>query len=306
MKKNRFKNIAGLTLLEMLIGVVISSIMMGAIYTTYTVVNNSYSQVTERAKISRSGRDIVEMMMRDIRMAGFKYVLGTNTLGLPNRSYLEFVGGNTSIAESHDPIIIEKGESALGPAEGSYGKIEIQGHPDEGSKCCDRIHIVYDDFNQNDTTQPYKRYKITYYAAPITDGDGQRYAAYKSLLSWSQPIDSESGTWVDNCPECYVGQKIRDHIVDMEFVPLDSEGRVLSPLPRPGENIAARENLYKIRAVDLIITFRSKSNFYKFKSTADKPRYVKGLGDRGQNFDDTKLRDSVVVTIHTRNIGGGI
>ena len=56
MKKSKFKNIAGLTLLEMLIGVVISSIMMGAIYTTYTVVNNSYSQVTERAKISRSGR----------------------------------------------------------------------------------------------------------------------------------------------------------------------------------------------------------------------------------------------------------
>ena len=64
MKKNKLKSIAGLTLLEMLIGVVISSIMMGAIYTTYTVVNNSYSQVTERAKISRSGRDIVEMMMR--------------------------------------------------------------------------------------------------------------------------------------------------------------------------------------------------------------------------------------------------
>ena len=131
MKKNRFKNIAGLTLLEMLIGVVISSIMMGAIYTTYTVVNNSYSQVTERAKISRSGRDIVEMMMRDIRMAGFKYILGNNTLGFPKRSYLEFVGGNTTIAESHDPIIIEKGDSALGPSEGSYNKIEIQGHPDE-------------------------------------------------------------------------------------------------------------------------------------------------------------------------------
>ena len=306
MKKKDLKSIAGLTLLEMLIGVVISSIMMGAIYTTYTVVNNTYSQVTERAKISRSGRDIVEMMMRDIRMAGFKYILGTNTRGWPTRSYLKFDGGNTTIAKSHDPIIIEKGDSALGPSEGSYNKIEIQGHPDEGSKCCDRIHIVYDDFNQNDTTQPYKRYKITYYAAPITDGDGQRYAAYKSLRSWSQPIDSESGTWVDNCPECYVGQKIRDHIVDMEFVPLDAEGRVLSPLPRPGSDTAARDNLYKIRAVDLIITFRSKSNFYKFKSAAGKPRYVKGLGDRGHNFDDTKLRDSVVVTIHTRNIGSGI
>ena len=304
MKRKYLKSIAGLTLLEMLIGVVISSIMMGAIYTTYTVVNNTYSQVTERAKISRSGRDIVEMMMRDIRMAGFKYVLGTNTLGLPNRSYLEFVGGNTSIAESHDPIIIEKGESALGPTDGSESRIAIQGHPDEGSKCCDRIHIVYDDFNQNHPTQPYKRYKITYYAAPLTDKDGQRYVAYKSLRSWSQTIDKDDGSWVDDCSECYIGQKIRDHIVDMEFVPLDAEGRVLSPLPRPGSNPEARENLYKIRAVDLRITFRSKSNFYKFKGS--KPRFVKGLGDRGHDFDDTKLRDSVVVTIHTRNIGGGL
>ena len=102
MKKNKFKNISGLTLLEMLIGVVISSIMMGAIYTTYTVVNNSYSQVTERAKISRSGRDIVEMMMRDIRMAGFKYILGTNDLDLQTE-LLEFKGGDVTIAESHDP-----------------------------------------------------------------------------------------------------------------------------------------------------------------------------------------------------------
>ena len=304
MKKKYLKSIAGLTLLEMLIGVVISSIMMGAIYTTYTVVNNTYGQVTERAKISRSGRDIVEMMMRDIRMAGFKYILGTNTLGFPSRSYLKFVGGNTTIAKSHDPIIIEKGESALGPTDGSESRIAIQGHPDEGSKCCDRIHIVYDDFNQNDENQPYKRYKITYYAAPLTDKDGQRYVAYKSLRSWSQTIDKDDGKWVDDCSECYIGQKIRDHIVDMEFVPLDAEGRVLSPLPRPGSNPEARENLYKIRAVDLRITFRSKSNFYKFKGS--KPRFVKGLGDRGHDFDDTKLRDSVVVTIHTRNIGGGL
>ena len=71
MKKNYLKNILGFTLIEVLIGVVISSIMMAAMYTTYSVVNKSYSQVTDRAKISRSGRDIVEMMMRDIRMAGF-------------------------------------------------------------------------------------------------------------------------------------------------------------------------------------------------------------------------------------------
>ena len=77
---NSKKYISGITLIEMLIGVVISTIIMGAMYTTYTVVNQSYSQVTNKAKISRSGRDIVEMLIRDIRMAGFKYVLGVNTL----------------------------------------------------------------------------------------------------------------------------------------------------------------------------------------------------------------------------------
>ena len=69
------KHISGLTLIEVLIGIVISTIIMGAMYTTYTVVNQSYSQVTNKAKISRSGRDIIEMLIRDIRLAGFRYCL---------------------------------------------------------------------------------------------------------------------------------------------------------------------------------------------------------------------------------------
>ena len=127
MKRNTLKNIAGLTLIEILIGVVISSIMMAAMYTSYSVVNNSYGQVVDKAKISRSGRDIVEMLMRDIRMAGFKYILGTNTFtytveaetkGFPTRTYLEFKSGRDELnggilfskSDSHDPIIIVKNE----------------------------------------------------------------------------------------------------------------------------------------------------------------------------------------------------
>ena len=64
---NSKKYISGITLIEMLIGVVISTIIMGAMYTTYTVVNQSYSQVTNKAKISRSGREYVEMLSSDIK-----------------------------------------------------------------------------------------------------------------------------------------------------------------------------------------------------------------------------------------------
>ena len=51
MKNKNSKNIKGITLIEILIGIVVSSIMMGAMYTTYSAVNNTYNQVTDRAKI---------------------------------------------------------------------------------------------------------------------------------------------------------------------------------------------------------------------------------------------------------------
>ena len=57
--KKKLSNIAGLTLIEILIAIVISSLMMAAMFTSYTIVNSTYRQVTDRAKISQSGRDLV-------------------------------------------------------------------------------------------------------------------------------------------------------------------------------------------------------------------------------------------------------
>ena len=259
MKKYNLKNIAGLSLVEMLIGVVITSMMILAIITSYNVVNKSYSQVTDRAKISRSGRDIVEMMMRDIRMAGFRYILGTNTLDMPTRSYLEFKGGDTTIFQSHDPIIIEK--NVLGFS--VDGTADPESKHEDDDVCCDRIHIVYDDFNQNDVNQPYKRYKTTYFAKKVDEGGDKRYAVYKTIQSWIQVVGDDTGSWTTDCAECYVEQKVRDHVVDMEFVPLNKAGLKMFPLPSPGTNVAARENLYKIKAIDLRLTFRSKNEFFR-------------------------------------------
>jgi prepilin-type N-terminal cleavage/methylation domain-containing protein len=317
MKRNTLKNIAGFTLIEMLIGVVISSIMMAAMYTTYSVVNNSYGQVVDKAKISRSGRDIVEMLMRDIRMAGFKYILGTNTFTVgtethsyPTRTYLEFKSGRNDLgslfskSDSHDPIIIVKSELGYTRAEIGAATSPPAKH-DSQDLCCDKIHIVYDDFNQNDTTQPYKRYKTTYYALPKTDGGDARYAVYKTFESWIQVLGDATGEWRSDCNECYHEQKVRDHVVDMEFIPFDIEGRKINPLEATSENEleANRQKIYDIRVVDVRLTFRSKKEFFR----TDKARPVKGISNRTDTrIADKYLRDSVVVTIHTRNIGDGI
>ena len=317
MKRNTLKNIAAFTLIEILIGVVISSIMMAAMYTTYSVVNNSYGQVVDKAKISRSGRDIVEMLMRDIRMAGFKYILGTNTFTVgtethsyPTRTYLEFKSGRNDLgslfskSDSHDPIIIVKSE--LGYTRAEIGAaISPPTKHDSEDLCCDKIHIVYDDFNQNDTTQPYKRYKTTYYALAITDGGDARYAVYKTFESWIQVLGDATGEWRSDCNECYHEQKVRDHVVDMEFIPFDIEGRKINPLEATSENELEenRQKIYDIRVVDVRLTFRSKKEFFR----TDKVRPVKGISNRvWEKEEDKYLRDSVVVTIHTRNIGDGI
>ena len=137
MRKNKFNNVAGFTLLEIMLGVIISAIMMAAMYTTYNVVNNSYSQVVDRAKISRSGRDIVGMIMRDIRLAGFKYYYGVHKENedrrengdpyIPREDYLKYQGLTSSIYDSHDPIIIIKDQLGNKPQHGLDATAVIAG-----------------------------------------------------------------------------------------------------------------------------------------------------------------------------------
>lgn len=304
MKKNKLNNNVGLTLIEILIGIAISSLMMAAMYTTYSVVNNSYSQVTDRAKISRSGRDIIGMLMRDIRLAGFKYYHGVNSAGITKNDYLQYVGGDSSVKDSHDPIIIVEDE--LGYTTDTSGATpSLTTKNNAKDMCCDKIHIVYGDFDQNNLEQPYKRYKITYFALPRSSGNDKFYGIYKTKESWIQAVTDTSGTWTADpilCPECYSSELIRDHLTDMEFNAFGNQGKILNPPPSP-DNPSTRGDLYNIKIVDVRLTFRSKSEFYRFKANEKKPRFVKGLGDRTRKFLDKYLRDSVVVTVNTRNIG---
>ena len=342
MNKDFFKNQKGLTLVEILIGILITTLMMGALYTTYNVVNNTYSQVSEKAKISRSSRDLVSMLMRDIRMAGFKYYAGSQTISkfaedtkdkrgcepnglvLPNKSYLTFENGYGSgeINEhelSHNPVVIRKNRLGFQTSKDASDKIKTDAN--STNKCCDQIEIVYEDFNQNDLDQPFKRYRITYYAdKKVGEKNIVRLAVYKTVESWRQErvaadvvddgeggatciFPATGGQWVTDCPQCIEKDLVRDHIEDMEFIPFDRDGLIIrdgaGDYPAP-EIDNLRDRLFDIAGVDVRLTFRSKDNFYK----ETQKREVVGLDDRKIEAEDRLLRDSVIVTVNTRNIGG--
>ena len=165
-------------------------------------------------------------------MAGYKYYLGSNNLGLPERSYLEFVEGRNNLAESHHGIIIIKADQA-----DSLGNI-IDGDAttllanDADDMCCDKIHIVYDDFNQNDATQPYKRYKITYYAKPRGNTENPYYGIYRTKETWIEDGIIETPYWSSTCDECYHEELLRDHLDDMEFVAFNNMEKIFLLQPK--------------------------------------------------------------------------
>ena len=272
-------------------------------------------------------------------MAGYKYYAGSHTIqkfaeatdtcangvALPKTSYFPFENGYDNESKSHNPIVIRKkllGNNKI-PLEATL-KAPFSNRTQRWTEyngslidklstdmCCDQIEIVYEDFNQNDLLQPFKKYRITYFAERNNSGGETRYSVYKSVEAWAQQRDDAgacdwpaSGQWKSNCPECVSKELIRDHIEDMEFVPFDANGIVLKNMagdfPTPEGDNDIRSRLFDITGVDVRLTFRSKDNFYK----ETQKREVVGLDDRQIEAEDRILRDSVIVTVNTRNIGG--
>ena len=282
--KKKISSIAGVTLIEILIGILISVIMMGAMFTSYTAVNSTYRQVTDRAKISRAGRDIVGMIVRDIRMAGFKYF-----------------NDNIKTTNEHAPIIITKSTNFATE--------------------CDKIDIVYGDVNYNASGSPkytYERFKITYEckrstvpnkSLPIRSNGTyppiDAFAVEKSKVKWN----SNAGNWwdpdVDGDSRTFKEEIIVDYVQDLIFNAIDEKGLIISPPPTPTN--AKKDFLYKIKTVDIALNVRSTKEFFrtaklrKFFALGDTTR--DGSGSNTKSKTDKYLRETIVVSAHARNLG---
>jgi hypothetical protein len=141
----------------------------------------------------------------------------------------------------------------------------------------------------------------------LSKGGDQYYGLYRSKESWIQPLDplnpeaeDSDGSWKFDCPECYQGELVREYLTDMSFVAIGKYGEKINADP-----VDNAENIYDIRSVDVTIVFRSstKKGFFRNLAADTKPRIVKSLGRGAAAFYDKFLRDSIFVTVHTRNIG---
>ena len=274
----KLSNISGVTLIEILLGIVISIIMMGAMLTSYNVVNNSYSQVTDKAKISNQAKVVLGMIMADIRNAGFKY-------------------HNDSVKTTNEliPILITKASNF--------------------NTACDQIDIVYGDMNYDENRTPkyeYERYKVTYHCeasklpdktAPPLPGNKfppiKAFAVYKTKVIWDDTQKSWKNPTTDGNDATYKKQLVADYIEDLVFIPIDDEGKLIDPPPTPTIN---KSKLYKIKTIDIALSIRSTKNF--FRSDKDRTKATLNNPFRKKIRYDKFFRDTIVVTAHARNMGG--
>ena len=200
------KNIKGITLIEILIGIVITSIIMGAMLTSYNVVNGSYAQVIDKASIGNSTRAFSEMLLRDIRMAGYKYF---------DDNLVTTTGGNMDI-----PIEIIKNDGV----------------------CCDTITIIYGDFDRNlvDDNR-YIRYKIQYSFQPNPDENGV-FQILKSKQKWDDSDWSSSAEDRDT----YTNEIVTDYVSDIEIVAKDNLGNIIDPPPSLTDNRDKLYSIYTV------------------------------------------------------------
>jgi len=97
----------------------------------------------------------------------------------------------------------------------------------------------------------------------------------------------------------YNKEKIKDYVVDMEFVPISENGLAISPPPTATNG--NKNLIYKIKMVDIILTTRSTKPYFRTKIA----QTIYAIADNNRNFSisDKYLRDSVVVSAHARNLG---
>lgn len=63
----------GFTLVELLVGMAISSIAIAGIYATYAVVKHQYERTDAKINLHNSGRAALQILSRDVRMAGYEH-----------------------------------------------------------------------------------------------------------------------------------------------------------------------------------------------------------------------------------------
>ena len=203
--EHSISNERGMSLIEVLVGVAIASLVLAACYGSYVVVTGYYRTQNDLSNVRQTVRQALETLGRDIRMAGFVY--------------LETAGGSIT-----EPLSTTNGGAA-------------------GCPGCDTLKLVFDKCTQagagmsaicNDPSQ-FARRMVVYEVkqcptgSPITRTTRLCRTVYECPAGRSCGNTNMNSGWI--CPQgtACSGSPIADNVDDLQFALKTSESLALPP-----------------------------------------------------------------------------
>ena len=176
------------TLVEMLVALAVSSIIVAATFASFELIQKQYKKNIDVAELHTSGRSIMSILEREIRMAGYEF---RDDKGL------------MTYGKISSPLVII----------------------DSGNKCCDEVTIIYDEvfdtLNASGvvTSSTVERVKTRFWTEPYNSNKrGSRHRLYKrrTILGTNNAL---LGT-----PRVGAKEIMADYIDDLQFFNIKNAG----------------------------------------------------------------------------------
>jgi len=268
----------GFTLTETLVAIVIGMISVAAAFSAYNYFNKSYASISQKASISKSAREALTAIARDLRNAGYI-----------DPNYVAYSPESNRTERTVRMNMLSVSQKRFG---GKYGQ-------------SDYLQLWY----ANSATQ--SRY-ITYYLRQYQGGNNNYYLSRSVLINRHHPqggnqlIDNE--LFVPYVEDFQVILRDKDGKV---LVPVcssgcgsveDSQGRGNVVSTPYGQMTSGQANALDVHTAEIYITVRSPKEVY---SKARRTKIQNGESPHGSNLTipaDKYHRETFFVSVHTRNL----
>ena len=174
------------TLVEMLVALAVSAVIVSATYASFELIKNQYKKNIDVTQLHTSGRAIMQILEREIRMAGYEF---RDDKGL--MTYGKIAG----------PLVIT----------------------DSGNKCCDEVTIIYDEVTDTlngqgvVTSSVVDRIKTRFWTeAHSSSKRGSRFRLYKrrTILGTNNAVLAT--------PRVGAKEVMADYIEDLQIVDINA------------------------------------------------------------------------------------
>ena len=185
------------TLVEMLVALAVSAVIISATYASFEMIQKQYKKNIDVAQLHTSGRAVMQILEREIRMAGYEF---RDDKGL--MTYGKIVG----------PLVLT----------------------DSGNKCCDEVTIIYDEVTDTVnaqgvvTSSVVDRIKTRFWTeAHSSSKRGSRFRLYKRRTI----LGTNNAVLVT--PRVGAKEVMADYIEDLQIVNIVESGLIYSGFEGP-------------------------------------------------------------------------